>query len=242
MSLEELSLDSGEWSPTSAESPSEKSEQQKESSRRAQAQLQKIQKDEKKAKTDNDDLFQILSRFIKNPLYEDLIGDIIKLLEHNYPSRFLMAIIALVFPEAAYYVLEKTEQEDKKSLLVQIQRYEALIAFDNDMIHPSLRDWVTAWMTATEKFLCQETASTLLNQKLERLLSSDEQKYARNSIAKIFQFFFREKNVDISLEKSLAYTDFILAQLKKSLEENLKISDPDILEDREVEGHKIFGV
>jgi hypothetical protein len=55
----------------------EVSEKQKESYKKAQAQIQKSQKDEKKAKSDNDDLFAILLRFIQNPYYEELIPMIV---------------------------------------------------------------------------------------------------------------------------------------------------------------------
>lgn len=110
MSLDELSLESGDGGITSSEKSSEQSEKQRESSRRAQAQLQKVQKDEKKAKADNEDLFRILSRFIQNPLYTELIPDVTILLQNNFPSRFLLFLIALVYPEASYYLLEKTGQ------------------------------------------------------------------------------------------------------------------------------------
>jgi hypothetical protein len=48
----------------------EKSEKQKESYKKAQTQIQKSKKDEKKAKGDNEELFHILTRFISNPYYE----------------------------------------------------------------------------------------------------------------------------------------------------------------------------
>jgi hypothetical protein len=88
----------------SAEAPSEKSEKQREASKKAQSQLQKTQKDEKKAKGDNDILFQILSHFIKNPYYEELVPSVTKLLEIGFPSRYILGLVALVYPDAALHL------------------------------------------------------------------------------------------------------------------------------------------
>ena len=146
MSLEELSLESGDGGITSQEAQGEKSEKQKESSRRAQVQLQKVQKDEKKAKADNEDLFHILSKFIQNPLYTNLVPDITVLLQNNFPSRYLLFLIALVYPEASYYLLEKTGQNQYKPYVLSLARYPEPTPF-SDSVHTPLRDWVTVWLT-----------------------------------------------------------------------------------------------
>jgi hypothetical protein len=83
----------------------EVSEKQKESYKKAQVQIQKSQKDERKAKSDNDDLFAILLRFIQNPYYEELIPMIIELLQISTPSRLILIYIAILYPEAALYIL-----------------------------------------------------------------------------------------------------------------------------------------
>lgn len=103
--FESPSLDSGNGPSSGSEKASEQSEKQKESSKRAQSQLQKTKKDEQKAKGDNTILFYILTRFIQNPLYDELIPTVTILLESTYPSRFILCIISLIFPEAAQHVL-----------------------------------------------------------------------------------------------------------------------------------------
>ena len=242
MSLDELTLDSGDGGMNSSEWPSERSEKQKESSRRAQAQLQKVQKDEKKAKTDNEDLFKILSRFIQNPLYTELIPDITVLLQNNFPSRFLLFLIALVYPEASYYLLEKTGQWAYKQSLLSLFRYSEPTTF-SDAIHVSLRDWITLWLTTGEQFITHPEASVVLVQKFSELLSSPTHGVvARKSLATIFRFFFREKNVILSPEKSLAYSDFILSQLKTSLEASLLHMDSDLKEVKEIREQDLFGI
>lgn len=241
MSLDDLSLESSDGNISSAETPSPQSEKQKESSRRAQAQLQKTQKDEKKARSDNDDLFSILSRFINNPLYSELVPEITILLQNNYPSRFLLVLIALVSPEASYYLLEKTGRNDFKSKVLSLYRYPESVEF-TDSIDSSLRDWITLWLTLGEQFITHPEASVVLVQKFSSLLESSHGNVAKESLAKIFQFFFSERNVILSLDKARAYSDFILSQLKTSLDTALIHMDSDLKEVKEISQRDLFGI
>lgn len=242
MSLDEISLESGNWGITSQEAPSEKSEQQKESSRRAQAQLQKVQKDEKKAKNDNDDLFRILSKFIQNPLYWEIIPDITILLQNNFPSRFILFLIALIYPEASYYLLEKTWQNQYKPYILSLTRASEPTPF-SDTVHTPLRDWVTVWLTTWEQFIIQPDASVVLLQKLLFLISnSPNNEIAASSLAKIFAFFFTEKNILLSADRARSYSEFILSQIKTSLESNLLHQDSDLRETKEIQERDLFWI
>ncbi|GAB0175266.1 MAG: hypothetical protein HHAS10_11450 [Candidatus Altimarinota bacterium] len=242
MSLDEISLESGDGGITSQEAPSEKSEQQRESSRRAQAQLQKVQKDEKKAKNDNEDLFRILSKFIQNPLYSEIVPDITILLKENFPSRFLLFLIALIYPEASYYLLEKTEQNQYKSYILSLTRSEEPTPF-SDSIHTPLRDWVTVWLTTGEQFIIQPDASVVLLQKLSYLIShSPNSEIAVKSLAKIFAFFFTEKNIILSPDRARSYSEFILSQIRTSLDSSLLHQDNDLRETKEIQERDLFGI
>lgn len=242
MSLDELSIESGDGGITSSEQISQQSEKQKESSRRAQAQLQKVQKDEKKAKTDNEDLFRILSRFIQNPLYSDLIAPVTVLLQENFPSRYLLFLIALVYPEASYYLLEKTGQSNYKHSILTLHRYSEPTPL-NDSIHASLRDWITLWLTAWEQFITHTDASVVLVQKFSDLTShSASLEIGKNSLAQIFWFFFSEKNVVLTTESAKSYATFILSQLKTSVESSLLHMDQDLKEAKKIEERDLFGI
>lgn len=242
MSFDELTLDTSEGPSSASEGPKEQSEKQRESSRRAQAQLQKVQKDEKKAKADNEELFRILSRFIQNPLYSDLIGDVTILLQNNFPSRFLLFVISLVYPEASYHLLETTGQSSQKDKVLALYHYKEPTPFD-DSIHATLRDWITLWLTAGEQFITHPEASVVLVQKFSNLISTAPQsEIAKKSLARVFWFFFATKNVILSPEKSLAYSDFILSQLKTSLDSSLVHMDSDLKEYREIRERDIFGI
>ena len=242
MSLDELSLESSDGWIHSQEAPREPSEKQKESSRRAQAQLQKVQKDEKKARADNEELFRILSKFIQNPLYSDLIPDITSLLQSNFPSRFLLFLIGLVYPEASCYLLEKTGQSEYKNKILSLHHYEHPVEF-SDAIHATLRDWITIWLTAGEQFITHPEASVVLVQKFSHLITAAPTDIlAKKTLATIFSYFFASKNVILPLEKSLAYSEFILSQLKTSLEASLLQMDDELKEVRELRERDLFGI
>jgi hypothetical protein len=242
MSFDDLSLDGSEVG-SSPEAPSEKSEKQKETSRRAQAQLQKTQKDEKKAKSDNDDLFDLLSRFIQNPLYEDIIPTVVLLLQNAYPSRFILVSIALIYPEASYYLFQKLQKSIPHNIYTQMHHYEKAHPFHNDDMHPSIRDWVTLWMSSSQEFLTTEDSSVVLMQKLIHLLSeSPTRRVAHVGISEIFRFFFLERNVIIDKPKADAYAEFIIIQLENSLNLSLESTDKDLRTGEVLDTNSLFGI
>jgi hypothetical protein len=242
MSLDEVSLDSGEGIGASAEAPGEKSEKQREQSKKAQAQLQKTQKDEKKAKTDNEELFQLLVRFIKNPLYEELVPTVVLLLQKEYPSRFVLVIIALIFPEGSAYLLRQTWFDEKVSTISGLFHSSEDISFDDTALDPSLREWITLWLTATEKFLLSSAASTILSQKLLQLIKKDEDKLALGSVGVFFRYFFISRKIKISEEKSRAYAQYIISQMQDALNSHITTLDPELRMEHAVDPRDLFGV
>jgi hypothetical protein len=199
----------------------------------------------KRREKSKDRQWRPLSYFIslyKNPLYSELIPDITILLQHNYPSRFILVIIALIYPEASYYLLEKTQKPEKKALVLSLHRYDTPIEFDNDSVHTSLRDWITLWLTVGEQFLTNPETSVILTQKFSDLLSSSHGGVAKKSLARIFQFFFSEKNVILPIEKASTYSEFILSQMKIAIEEELLSMDDELKEVKEIQERDLFGI
>ncbi len=242
MSLDDLNLDGGEIWGTSSEAPSERSEKQKESSRRAQSQLQKTQKDEKKAKQDNDDLFIILARFIKNPLYEDLIPSVVLLLQNSFPSRFTLIIIALVYPEAAHYLFLKLSKNIPTDIYTNIHHYDEIHQFHDDQLDPSLRNWVTLWMSSAQEFLSQSDNSVILHQKTLELFSSPTRSMVEKSMSIFFTFFLRRSNVIIEPKKSETYAIFIISEYEKVLRVFLDAADEDLKKSSIVNTNDFFGM
>lgn len=242
MSLDELNLDSSEVWWNSAETPSEKNEKQKEPSKRAQIQLQKTQKDEQKAKWDNVALFHILTRFIQNPLYEDLIPSVITLLEAAYPSRYIISIIALVYPQAAQYILLHTGKSEAIEKYKNLHRYADRTIFHNDTMHESIREWVSLWMSTTQEFLIARDSSIILHQKCITLLSGEKRSVIKNAIMVFFTYFFDMRNVSIEANKAETYAVFILWEYEKSVNTYLSLSDTDLRFQSSIDANSLFGL
>ena len=123
--------------------------------KRAQAQLKKIQKDEKSARGDNQKLFLILTRFIQDPYYASLINDVTALLSATIPSRGVISMIALFYPDATFYVLENLGKKEKLNLLLSLPKNEELQDFDEKTTHSDIKKWMSEWILFTESFLIE---------------------------------------------------------------------------------------
>lgn len=203
----------------SQEAPSEKSEKQKESSKKAQAKLQKTQKDEKKAKADNTELFIILSKFIQNPFYEELIPGVNKLLEKTFPSRPILVLVSLLYPEATLYILEQLGKRDEIVRMTSLYRYETLQIFEENTLHESIRGWISFWMSFSGQFLSQETNSVVLSQKFIHLLSSEEDRSLFiDVLTQFFQFFLTTRNIQLEYKRARSYSMFIMSEFEKTVQ------------------------
>lgn len=240
MELDTLDLDSWNWIPGSPETVSEKSEKQKESAKKAYSQLQKTQKDEKKAKGDNEQLFLLLTRFIQNPLYEELIPGVTTLLELAFPSRFILSIVSLVYPDAADYVFRQTNNHDSLMKMLQLHVYESRIVFEEKSIHESIRGWISTWMSVSQRFLLQDDASVVLQKKLVDTLSTENRQVAKIIFWKFFIFFFERRNVSIEVSIAQAYASFIISEFEKDIKLRLSSSDVDLISTAQLDSNMLF--
>ena len=223
----------------SSEAPQEKSEKQKESYKKAQAQLQKAQKDEKKAQWDNNELFQILLRFIQNPYYEELIPLVTTLLAHSVPSRYTIALISLFYPEATLYMLSSIQKKDDISLLLALHHYKEETDFHESTLHESIRTWMSTWVHHTKTYLVEDTGSTILRKKLSDLLSTDD--FLLESLTQTIQFFFTSRNLKTPLRVSRGYAQFLRKEYAETLQKSLSLWDKDLLENGDLsDTEKLF--
>lgn len=241
MSLDDIDI--SEWSEGasgSKEGAPEMSDKQKEKAKKAQAQLQKTQKDEKKAQRDNDALFAILLRFIQNPLYEELIPVVSKLLEETFSSRYILSVISLFFGEAALYIANYLGRHDDLERYTHIHTYPNRVPFDDKTIDPSIREWITLWLSDTERFLAHQESSTILHQKLLTLISGPKRVFAREALSMFFIFFLHLRNVEIDTKKATVYAEYILSVQENSLKKFLEHADGDLKASREIESSMLF--
>ncbi len=235
------SWESSEGTPT-PETIREKSETQKESYKKAQAQIQRSQKDEKKAKWDNDELFHILIRFIQNPYYETLVPSLTELLRVTLPSRPIIAILALIYPDAAHYVLHSIGRWESIHLLKTLHRYESHWNFHEGDLHESIRQWMTVWIDTFDRYMVHEGSSLIMQRKFISMIENQESVILKG-ITDIVFFFFESRNIIISLSTTESYARFILKNMYITLKKSLAMHpDREILEEWKVSDSTLFGL
>lgn len=234
MENEFLGLDSNEGISSSSEQIKESQEKYQEQSKKAKSQLQKVQKDEKKAQWDDKELFEILKKFIDNEYYKPLISDITFLLIHSIPSRAILAMISLFYPEATYYTSSTVWKEKEFSAMKDIIKNEDLQDFDESSLDPSIRNWITIWVGIMDSFLTHSTTSTIMVAKFVKQLKKTYPKEIQRVLADFLIFFFQSRNIKIQYETATNYSNFIMQNLLKNLVEFLSQNgDENILQDIE---------
>ncbi len=225
---------------TSPEAIREKSEKQKESYKKAQAQIQKSQKDEKKAKWDNDELFDILTRFIKNPYYESLIPTLTELLIIALPSRPIIGMLALIYPDAAHYVLQAINQWERINILKSLHRYDEPWIFHEKNLHESIRQWINIWIDSFDKYII-DTGGSLIMQKKFLSMITEKEEVIIASITEFIWFFFESRNILITKSITESYTRFILKNFYNTLEKSLSNHpDREIIQEEKSDNSILF--
>jgi hypothetical protein len=231
------------WLGQSAEWPKEYSEKQKDAYKKAQSQLQKTKKDEGKAQGDREVLFQILTRFIQNPYYEDFVPWITEILAKEVPARLIMSLISLVYPEAALHILTSLGRKKDVEILLSLHKYEKRVDLDESILHPSIRAWMNTWSYTSRIYLVDPTTSVVLSKKLSNFFEWK----ARTDIVNIFWytilFFFTSRNVVIDEKKARSYAEFIISEYSDSLQAFLSWADMDLTNlETDVASSALFGL
>lgn len=220
----------------------EKSEKQKEVYKKAQVQIQRAQKDEKKAKWDNDELFHILTRFIQNPYYESLVPQVTELLTIALPSRPIIGMLSLIYPEAAHYVFHSIGLPERIDMMRILYRYDEPWSFHESQLHESLRSWISIWIDSYDKYLVAEDASLIMQKKFFMMIQNSE-RVILSWITEFVFFFFQSRNIVISRSTTEAYSLFILNNISKTLENSVSIHpDKEITQEEQVANTTLFGL
>lgn len=244
--MEDLDLtsnsESSEGVISSPEVVREMSEKQKESYKKAQAQIQRAQKDEKKAKWDNDELFHILTRFIQNPYYETLIPQVTRLLSISLPSRPIIGMLALIYPDAAHHVFHMIAEWERIHLMQALHRYEDPWTFHERDLHATLREWMSTWIDSFDRYMTIDGSSLIMQKKFLLMIESSEAAILR-AIDGFVSFFFQSRNILISSSTTEAYSWFILKNIRTTLQKSLFASpDADMVVDETVIDMTLFGL
>ncbi len=243
--MEDFDVTSGWESQEASGSPEavrEKSEKQKESYKKAQAQIQRSQKDEKKAKWDNDELFHILTRFIQNPYYESLIPQVTELLTITLPSRPIIGILALIYPDAAHHIFHVIGEWDRIRLMQSLYRYNEPWNFNEKDLHISLREWMSTWIDSFDRYMINDASSLIMQKKFFTMIEKSEP-IILCGITQFVLFFFESRNIIISRSTTESYSRFILTNIRTTLQKSIfNHPDSDIAIDETVIDMNLFWI
>lgn len=199
----------------------EVSEKFKESIKKSSAGIKRVQKDEKKAQKYDIILSQFLVEMVKNPKYDFLLQDLFENLSEWYSSHFVLWILSLIYLPISDKIRELAGVPFLE--FSYVKTFEVL-QFDENNLHPEIKKRINDWIEDTTT-LSGLDYSTLQLERNKNLYESPES-YAKllKFTQKIFSFFFQELNIKMSVTTAQNYTDFILQEIKKHLQ-NLKIEE-----------------
>ncbi len=197
-------LEDNSW-PKSAEV----SEKFKEAAKKARAWIKRVQKDEAKAKKFDLILVEFLVIFIRDKKYDEILESLFKVLDSGISSRFIVAILSLIYLPISDKIREITWKEKLKFFF----HSEIYKDFDDSDIDPILRDRINNWIEDVVSIMNFDPSWIVDKRTLELIKNQDVSKFT----AKVFSFFFKEINMSITLSKSNSYSDFILSEIQKVL-------------------------
>ncbi len=238
--FESPSLESGSALSSSWEKTREQSEKQRESYKKAQAQIQRSQKDEKKAQGDNEQLFKILQRFIQNPYYEELIPLVTELLSKSIPSRYILSLIALFYPEATIHILTVIGKHDKIDMLLSLHREQEMVDFDESKLHPTIRNWMSFYIQSVQIYITHHDMSRIMQKKLHTILSEDAT--IINALSDWLHFFFTTRNLRVEKRMMMRYAQHITWEYVIALWQSLALWDQELFEPTSIDDRLLFGL
>jgi len=213
MSIEDYgAVDEG--SEASSQS-SEISEKYKAQAKKASAGIKRTQKDEKKAKKYDFLLAKFLVEMILQRKYDTLLDELFDCLDGGYGTNFLLGILSLIYMPISDEIRKFSETE---KIDFRYEKSPESKKFDDRELPKQVRLRVNQWIEDMESVSALEV-SALLTQRTLSMLLYDEK--IRIFTSRVFQFFFRELNIDITDKKSQSYSDFILWELESSLKKTM---------------------
>lgn len=226
MAIEEFS------SPESAEgggNSTEISEKYKEAAKKAAAGISRTQKDEWKAKKYDFLLAKFLIDMILQHKYDALLEELFTCLDAGYGTNFLLGILSLVYMPISDEIRRAAGKDP--FIYEYIISGEAL-SFDDQYLPVEIQRRVNVWTEDIELVISFEVSSIITHRTFWLILYDEK---IRNFTTSIFLFFFQESNIEVSEGKARSYSNFILAELEKTL----KLHIPELQKEWTDEGLEI---
>jgi len=202
------STDSG-WNNN--EASHEISEKFKDAIKKASAWIKRTQRDEWKAKIQDVLLASFLVILILDRKYDELLDGLFSCLGNWYPSNFLLWIMSLVHIDISH----KIRDIALKPHIEFSYKSPRIIDFDDNELHPQIKERINFWVEDMISSVSVEY-STLMTSKLIEFLDTQEDEIL-SFMSDTFSFFLKEINIEITRNKSINITNFILSQVVSSI-------------------------
>jgi len=207
MGLEDfIAPESSEWWAQSAEV----AEKIKEAAKKAGAWIKRTQKDEKKAKKSDLLLAGFLVKIIIDKKYDTVLIDLFKSLHSGYPSNFLLWIISLIH----IWVSNKIREASGKEKITFNYYSDTLINFDDQRLPIDVKNRINQWVEDIVLIVSHDYSSISTQQLINKLNEKDE---IILFTSKVFEFFLKEININISENKAFNISEFILSEVEKEI-------------------------
>lgn len=206
-------IESSDWVWQTSEKSKEASEKYKESAKKAWAKIAKTQKDEKKAKKYDFLLAGFLVKIIVDKKYDTILESLFPTIHKWFPSNFILWILSLIYIEISDKI-RGVSNKNKISFKYDIK--EEIEDFDDNHINPKIKDRINYWVEDIIDSVTLEY-SDIQTLKLKSLLETDKELLLTYT-SKVFSFFLKELNINISENKSSNISEFIISEIKKSVD------------------------
>lgn len=213
MGLEDFSpdIESSEWGFQAKEKVSEVSEKIKESSKKAAAWVKRTKQDEQKAKKYDFLLAWFLVKIIVDKKYDFILEELFKVINHSYPSNFVLWVLSLINIE----ISNKIRENINKELINFSYKSLELKDFDDTNIDLEVKNRINYWIEDIIDSVTIEYSS-IQTLKIIELLENDNEIIV-NYIANIMFFFLKSVNIKINKKQALNISDFIISETLKSI-------------------------
>ncbi|MFZ2255717.1 MAG: hypothetical protein WAW59_02785 [Patescibacteria group bacterium] len=185
-------------------------------------------------------MFLILERFIQNPYYEELIPLITSLLGNAVPSRYIVSLIALFYPEATIHLLTAIGKHDDIQILLSLHHGDKTEEFDEATLHPSIRTWMSTWVHSSQIYITHPEMSIIMQKKLLTLLSNEPSMI--DALTEGLYFFFTSRNLHVEKRTMKRYAEHITSEYIVALEHSLALGDAELFDTATIENHVFFGL
>jgi len=203
-------IDSSEWGWNASETIKEVSEKFKEWVKKWAAWIKRTNKDERKAKKYDLLLANFLVKIIINKKYDPVLETLFKALNSGYSSNFLLGILSLINIE----ISDKIRELSSKEKISFSYKQKEKIDFDDNDLDTNIKNRINFWVEDITDIVTIEYSSILTKRILEIIWKNDD---LLMLISKVFWFFLKEININISEQKCLWISEFILSEIEKQI-------------------------